>query len=273
MADKQTRPEKSMQPQAQDAKADVVAMLKPDHRRVEELFPNFEGARTRAQKAQIASSICKELKIHSELQETHFYPAALEAAEADEKLDEAQVEHDTVKMLVRDIEAEKPESAFYDAKLMVLKEYVKHHVAEVEGPDGILTQAQKRGIDLNEVGQTIAQRKQELQVDSKQLQSQPVSLKLAPSAKERSALPGNNRIRDSRGRDDMERFTSSRDYDDRGGRRSSSRYEDDDRGRSHSSRDCDDDDRGGGHDCGQGGRFGDSRGHSEAAGRGWEDRR
>ncbi len=75
-----------------------------------------------------------------------------------------------------------------------------------------------------------------------------------------------DRERDSRGR-----FMSD---DDRGGRsRSSSRYDDDDRRYSSRGRDDDDDDRGYSRDRGQGGWFGDPRGHSEAARLGWEHRR
>ena len=103
----------------------------------------------------------------------------------------------------------------------------------------------------------------------------------------RGSARADDRDRDSRGRfvSDDDRGgrgrMSRRDDDDYGRGRSSGRYEDDDRRYGRSSRHDDDDrrsgryddDRGYSRDRGQGGWFGDSEGHSEAAQLGWQHRR
>lgn len=270
---------------------DAVALLTADHRKVDELSKQFEKAKTRSQKQGLAEQMCTALKIHAMLEEELFYPAVRQRAEDDSMLDEAQVEHDTVKLLITAIESDQPAGEYFEAKVKVLSEYVKHHVSEEEGPDGIFAQARKAGVDLAALGRQMAQRKQELSGDLASVESEPVSLQTTMSKKKENATmrSSSNGSRD-RGRDDQGRFTSDRDEGYRS--RGSSRYDDDDddyrRSSSRRRDDDDDDDRryssrsgngnGGdrgsdrGSDRGQGGWFGDSRGHSEAARRGWEDR-
>jgi hypothetical protein len=43
---------------------DPIAMLRADHRRVEQLFGSFEKASSAEQKSQLAKQICTELIIH-----------------------------------------------------------------------------------------------------------------------------------------------------------------------------------------------------------------
>ncbi|MBS0360529.1 MAG: hemerythrin domain-containing protein, partial [Proteobacteria bacterium] len=57
------------------AKPDAIALLKADHRKVEELFAKFEKASGQKQKRQIAEQICMELAIHTKIEEDIFYPA------------------------------------------------------------------------------------------------------------------------------------------------------------------------------------------------------
>ena len=72
------------------AKKDAIALLKADHRKVEELFEKYETARGR--KAEIAKQICMELTIHTMLEEEIFYPACREAGVDSDMMDEANVE-------------------------------------------------------------------------------------------------------------------------------------------------------------------------------------
>src|SRR4030095_5060501 len=75
----------------------------------------------------------------------------------------AQVEHDGAKVLVRDLLSQSSNSAFFDAKVKVLKEYVRHHVAEEEKPrEGIFAQAASAGIALQALGTRLEARKREL---------------------------------------------------------------------------------------------------------------
>src|SRR5678815_5469325 len=78
-------------------------LLKADHRSVEKLFRQYEQATEPRQEQELARSICTELVVHSELEESHFYPACREKNVESSLLDEAQVEHDVAKILIAEI--------------------------------------------------------------------------------------------------------------------------------------------------------------------------
>ena len=141
---------------------DAVALLKADHRIVEELFAAFEKASGDGKKQKIAEEICKELTIHAQIEEEIFYPACNGKVEQD-LLKEAYVEHDGAKVLIAEIEAGGPGDEFYDAKVKVLGEQIEHHVKEEEARiEGIFTLARKAGVDMDALGVEMAARKADL---------------------------------------------------------------------------------------------------------------
>jgi hypothetical protein len=150
-----------------DKPTDAIALLKADHRKVEDLFEQFEKASGASRKQAIAEQICNELKIHTTVEEEIFYPAFKGKIE-DKTLSEAYVEHDGAKVLVNDIMAASPKDDFYDAKVTVLSEEVKHHVREEEKPsEGMFAQARQTDVDLVELRDRIMARKQELMQQAK----------------------------------------------------------------------------------------------------------
>jgi hypothetical protein len=231
----------------------AIELLKQDHRKVEQLFKEFDEGDDDERQQELAHQICKELMIHATIEEEIFYPACRAAAgeeeERSEALDEAQVEHDSAKILINEIMHGGPADPYWKAKVSVLCDQVEHHVDEEEKPgDGIMAQAQSSGIDTADLASRVARRKTELQGRAADLRPiRAVSLN-QPSQQEESMARYSGPERDERGR-----FMS--DDDERGYRRSRSRYDDDDDRRDRS------------------GWFGDSRGHSEASRRGWEERR
>jgi len=141
---------------------DAIALLKADHRKVEGLFAKFERAKDKRTKKALATEICTELTVHTIIEEEIFYPACQAAAEEDLRL-EAYVEHDGAKVLIAEIEGSDPDNEFYDAKVKVLSEQIKHHVKEEEKPgEGLFAQARNAELDLDALGQQIAARKEEL---------------------------------------------------------------------------------------------------------------
>ena len=144
---------------------DAVALLKADHRQVEQLFAQFEKARDDQRKLELATSICNALKVHTMIEEEIFYPAFLDAAEDEDIHHEAIVEHDGAKKLIAEIEASGPDDDFYDAKVTVLSEMIKHHVKEEEQPGGMFAEARKARMDLAALGEQLAARKAELEAD------------------------------------------------------------------------------------------------------------
>lgn len=163
---------------------DAIALLKSDHRKVEDLFEQFENARGPATKRKIAHQICVELKIHTAIEEEIFYPA-FRGKIKDGTLDEAYVEHDGAKVLVNDIEAGSPKDDFYDAKLKVLSEEIKHHVHEEEmRGEGMFTQCRDTDVDLVALRDRMFARKQELmrQADEQSLPpARPRAVNLQPA--------------------------------------------------------------------------------------------
>jgi hypothetical protein len=141
-------------------KQDAISLLKADHRKVEDLFEEYENARGR--KAEIARQICMELTIHTMIEEEIFYPACREAGADKDIMDEANVEHDGAKALIAELENGTPEDEYYDAKVKVLSEEIKHHVKEEEKRGGIFTEARKAELDLDALGEKLAARKEEL---------------------------------------------------------------------------------------------------------------
>jgi hypothetical protein len=141
---------------------DAIALLKADHRKVEELFASFESARGDGRKQALARQICTELKVHTAIEEEIFYPAFRGKIE-DDLLNEAYVEHDGAKVLVNDIEAGRPDDDYYEAKVKVLSEEIKHHVKEEERPgEGMFAQCREAGVDLVALRDAMLARKEEL---------------------------------------------------------------------------------------------------------------
>lgn len=145
-----------------NGKQDALKLLAEDHRKVEDLFDQFEKASGSSAKQKIALEICTELKVHAMIEEEIYYPA-IRGEVKDDDLDEAYVEHDGAKMLINEIEAASPDEEYYDAKVKVLQESIEHHVKEEEKQhDNLFQQTRAAGIDLEALGQRMAARKAEL---------------------------------------------------------------------------------------------------------------
>jgi hypothetical protein len=141
---------------------DAVTLLKADHRKVAGLFAKAEKAKGGA-KEKLVEQICNELIIHTTLEEEIFYPACRSEDVEEDKMDEAQVEHDGAKVLINELMQTGAESPMYDAKVKVLSEYIKHHVKEEEQPGkGLFAEAKRKGVDVVALGAEMKARKLEL---------------------------------------------------------------------------------------------------------------
>ena len=144
-------------------KQDAIALLKADHRAVEELFADFEKASGDGRKEKLATQICLELSIHASIEEEIFYPAC-EGKVDEDLLKESYVEHDAAKLLIAEIGEGSGESDdFFDSKVKVLSEEIAHHIEEEEKRmEGLFSQARKAGLDMDALGEQLAARKAEL---------------------------------------------------------------------------------------------------------------
>jgi hypothetical protein len=147
-------------PAKKSAPKDATAMLIADHKLVSGLFEQFEKTRSDARKASIVAQICKELTIHTQLEEEIFYPAVKAALKDRELVPEANVEHASVKDLIAQVEGKTPDGEMYDARVKVMGEFVKHHVKEEQNE--MFPKAKKTKLDMVALGEQMAARKQEL---------------------------------------------------------------------------------------------------------------
>lgn len=136
---------------------DAIALLKADHREVEDLFAQFEKARTR--KLELAREICNALKVHTQIEEEIFYPTVRSKID-EEMVNEAVVEHAAAKELITEIEAMDGSEELFEAKMKVLCEQIEHHVEEEEKE--MFKEVRDTRIDLKELGAQMAARKEEL---------------------------------------------------------------------------------------------------------------
>jgi len=141
---------------------DAIALLIADHKKVQKMFKDFEklGEEDQAQKGELCTQICAELKIHTMLEEEIFYPAMRVAIEEQDLLDEAEVEHASAKELISQLEGMKPGEDLFDAKVTVLGEYVNHHVKEEQNE--MFPKAKKTEVDMVALGEEMMERKQQL---------------------------------------------------------------------------------------------------------------
>ncbi len=149
---------------------DACDLLDADHRAVKKMFKEYEeltGSRARSaaqKKLELAQRICQELTIHAQIEEEIFYPALRAAIKDTDLLDEAEVEHQTVRSLVAQIQRASEADERVDAKVKVLGEYVDHHVKEERGE--IFTRARSaRKLDLVTMREQLEQRKEELMAE------------------------------------------------------------------------------------------------------------
>jgi hemerythrin superfamily protein len=145
---------------------DAVALIKADHRKVEQLFREFEEAGDRAYKTkqELVAQIFQELDVHAAIEEETYYPAVEAKAKKDGKelIAEAVEEHHVVKILLGELSGMSATDDAFDAKVTVLMENVRHHVEEEE--EELLPQSQEILSDeeLTRLGEEMAARKQQL---------------------------------------------------------------------------------------------------------------
>ncbi|WP_129646092.1 hemerythrin domain-containing protein [Peristeroidobacter agariperforans] len=165
---KQSKSSQKSKPQAQAkeavAAANAVELLTAEHGEVAELFDTFESADTAEQQG-LAEQICRKLTVHAQIEEEILYPAAKDLLEDDDVdlVNEAAVEHATVKDLIVKLEDMDATDEFYKATVTVLGEYVKHHVEEEETE--LFPLLQDSDLDLEAMGVELAGRKQELMAE------------------------------------------------------------------------------------------------------------
>ena len=141
---------------------DAIELLKKDHAAVKQAFKQFEKAKYKDPNAmrEFVATICKDLTMHTKLEEELFYPAVRAKVKDDELMNEALVEHNSAKTLIAEIEKLQGDDPMLKPSVTVLAEYVRHHVREEERE--IMPKAKRLKLDLAGLAEQMLRRKEEL---------------------------------------------------------------------------------------------------------------
>lgn len=147
---------------ATSTKQNVINLLIDDHEKVKKLFKEFEklSKKNDDSKVEIANQICMELTVHALAEEEVFYPVARRAISDNDMMNEADVEHDSAKDLIAQIQSMSSNDEMYDAKVTVLGEYIDHHVKEEENE--MFPKVRKAKVDLEELGMQLMMKKEQI---------------------------------------------------------------------------------------------------------------
>jgi hemerythrin superfamily protein len=142
------------------ASPDAIALLRADHKTVQDLFKQFEKTRSGDRKQALAEKICDELTVHAKIEEEIFYPAARGAIREKDLIAEATVEHQSAKDLIAQIQGGGRKDEMWEAKVKVLGEYINHHVKEEQNE--MFAQVKRTKLDLKALGEQMQARKMAL---------------------------------------------------------------------------------------------------------------
>ncbi|MDZ7594470.1 MAG: hemerythrin domain-containing protein [Thiobacillus sp.] len=151
---------------------DACDLLDADHKAVKKMFNEFEKltesrGNTRDKKRMLADQICQELTVHAQLEEEIFYPAIRKAIKDELMMNEAEVEHMSAKDLIAQIQEMEAGDAHFDAKVLVLGEYIDHHVKEERNE--MFPKARASKVDLVKMRDALQARKEELMAEIEEM--------------------------------------------------------------------------------------------------------
>jgi hemerythrin-like domain-containing protein len=136
----------------------AVQLLKEDHDYVKQAYRRFEKMDHEDLEAvqALVREVCSAIEMHARIEEEVFYPAVRKAIDDDDLMEEAEIEHDSAKTLIRRLKRMRPGNAAYVPTFTVLCEYVMHHVKEEESE--MFPKAQRKA-NMQALGRKIMDRK------------------------------------------------------------------------------------------------------------------
>jgi len=148
---------------AANARAGILTQLKEDHKRVKKAYRDFQKLDHHEDQEQcraLVEQVLSDLRMHSALEEELLYPPARGVVAEDELIDEAEVEHQMLHVLIDQLASMGPEDDLYAARFTVLCEYVAHHVKEEEGE--LFPQLERARLDWETLARDMDERRGEL---------------------------------------------------------------------------------------------------------------
>ncbi len=117
------------------ARNELITQLKEDHQRVKKAYTKYrrlDAEQDADTREALVTQVLDELDLHARLEEELLYPAAREALEDTDQIDEAVVEHEMLHLLIGQLRELEPGGDEHQARFTVLCEYTLHHVKEEE---------------------------------------------------------------------------------------------------------------------------------------------
>jgi hemerythrin superfamily protein len=151
---------------ANEARTQVLQELKDDHKRVKKAYKDFQKLDPEEQRDEceaLVQQVLQELTLHAELEEELLYPAAREVVREESLIDEAEVEHESMKILIEQLQGMDPDDEKYAARFTVLCEYTLHHVKEEEGE--MFPELDRARLDWESIAAEMTERRQALMGD------------------------------------------------------------------------------------------------------------
>ena len=109
---------------------DAIAMLKADHRTMQDLFTRYESVGDCSTKHLIAEQVFTELNLHAQLEENVFYPAYEERTgkNGTQLVADNRLEHEKVRELMLEMQGLDLAEEEFEAKFHELIHTVRHHI-------------------------------------------------------------------------------------------------------------------------------------------------
>lgn len=171
------------------ARTEVLGQLKDDHKRVKKAYRDFQKLdREEDPEAceALVSQVLDELSVHAAVEEELLYPAARDAIDEADLIDEAEVEHESMHALIEQLRGMSPDDEKYAARFTVLCEYVLHHVKEEEGE--MFPQLERAKLDWESLAAEMQERRQELSpMEGEEADEDPVAAGDGSDAESRAA--------------------------------------------------------------------------------------
>lgn len=136
---------------------DAIALLKSEHRTLENLFSTFAHSRDEIRRARLAERICTELKINAALEQEIFYPALGTGIEQS-LLEAAKAGLDLTAALADSIDTRRGKDGLEALRSAALR----HFASEERASDGLFARSRRSGVDLIALRDRLLARKEEL---------------------------------------------------------------------------------------------------------------
>ncbi len=143
----------------------AIELLEDDHQRVKKVLEQGEDTSERAVKTrtELFQKLKAEMEVHEAIEEEIFYPALKDHPKAKEVVLEGYEEHHVVDRIMGELEGTSVEDERWAAKFAVVKENIEHHIEEEEGEMFKAARSILSNEELEELGEKMTARKQELQ--------------------------------------------------------------------------------------------------------------